>query len=82
MRTVSEIAAILDVEPTIAYGLINFMRTKGFIVAGKANKPAGKKGKVASTYSFDHTSIEKLARVLKALVDNDINTLANFSMLV
>lgn len=71
MRTVKEIARILGVEPSVAYGLLHFMREKGFIIEGKEKRVAGRKGKTAATYSFDHTSIEQLSKHLSVLVELD-----------
>jgi len=82
MRTVKEIARILNVKPNIAYGLLQFMREKGFVIEGKSKRPTGQRGKAAAIYSFDHTSIERLSKDLSVLVEQDRKEFADKAKLV
>ncbi len=75
MRTVKEIAEKLGVDPVIAYGLLHFMVEKEFVSTGKAEKVMGKKGKPATTYSFDRVSVDRLySCLLESLGAQAINS--------
>jgi predicted ArsR family transcriptional regulator len=64
MKTTKEIAELLDVDTTTAYGLLGFMAAKGLIETGKAARVEGARGKAATTYDFSAESIAKLNKCL------------------
>ncbi len=69
MKSAKEVAAKLGMDVVVVYGLLHFMKESGLVETGKEAKVEGKRGKSATTYSFDRASVDKLHQYLLGFCD-------------